>query len=110
MAYDVTLADRVRAIVQSEPGLTERGMFGGWAFLVDGHLAVSASSRGGLLVRVDPAETESLLSEPHVRPFEMRGRPMAGWLGVDAAAVEDDDALRRWVDRGVAYARSLPPK
>ena len=110
MAYDVDLADRIRAIVQAEPGLTEQRMFGGLAFLIGGNMAVSASGQGGLLLRVAPAETESLVSEPHVRRFEMRGREMDGWLRVDAGAVESDDDLRSWVSQGVTYARSLPPK
>jgi TfoX/Sxy family transcriptional regulator of competence genes len=110
MAYDVELADRVRAVLQAEPGLRERRMFGGLAFLIQGNMAVSASSQGGLLLRVDPAETESLISEPQVRRFEMRGREMDGWLRVDAEIVESDDDLRRWVHHGVAYARSLRPK
>ncbi len=110
MAYDHELADRVREVVQGERGLTEKGMFGGLAFLVNGHLAVSASSQGGLLLRVDPKETESLVSEPDVRRFEMRGREMAGWLRVDPAVLETDGDLRRWVSHGVAYARSLAPK
>jgi hypothetical protein len=110
MAYDVELADRIRAVVQAEPGLTEQRMFGGLAFLIHGNMAVGASSQGGLLLRVDPAETESLISEPRVRRFEMRGREMNGWLRVAAEAVEDDDDLRRWVGHGVTYARSLRPK
>ncbi len=69
-----------------------------------------ASSKGGLLLRIDPAQSESLVSEPHVRRFEMRGREMDGWLHVDADAIEIDDDLRRWVSHGVTYARSLPPK
>jgi len=107
MAYDVELADRIRAVVQAEPGLTERRMFGGLAFLIQGNMAVSASSQGGLLLRVDPAEAESLISEPHVRRFEMRGRKMDGWRRVDAEVVEADDDLRGWVRHGVTYARSL---
>jgi len=110
VAYDVELADRIRAIVQAEPGLTEQRMFGGLAFLIGGNMAVSASGQGGLLLRIAPAETESLISEPHVRRFEMRGREMDGWLRVDAKAVESDDDLRSWVRHGVTYARSLPPK
>ena len=110
MAYDVGLADRIRAVVQAEPGLTERRMFGGLAFLIQGSMAVAASSQGGLLLRVDPAEAGSLISEPHVRRVEMRGREMDGWLRVAAEAVEGDDDLRRWVGHGVTYARSLRPK
>jgi len=110
VAYDVELAQRVSAVVHGEPGLVEKRMFGGLAFLVHGNMAVSASSQGGLLVRVDPAEAETLLREPQVRRFEMRGRAMDGWLSVDAEAVRSDDDLRRWVGHGVTYARSLPPK
>ena len=110
MVYDKELADRVREVLQTAHGVTEKRMFGGLAFLVHGNLAVSASSQGGLLLRVDPAKGESLLAEPHVRRFQMRGRAMAGWLRVDAAALESDEELRRWVDHGITYARSLPPK
>jgi len=110
MAYDAELADRVRELIASERGVEERKMFGGLAFLINGNMAVSASSKGGLLLRVDPASTDALVSEPLVRRFEMRGREMDGWLHVDATVVESDRELRRWVDIGVAYARSLPPK
>ena len=110
MAYDVELANRIRDVVGAEPGLTERPMFGGLAFLIHGNMAVSASSKGGLLLRVDPAKTGSLVSEPHVRRFEMRGREMDGWLRVDAEALDTDDDLRRWVSHGITFARSLPPK
>ena len=110
MAYDVELADRIRSVVQAEPGLTERRMFGGLAFLIRGNMAVGASNQGGLLLRVDPKRTEALIGGPHVRRFEMRGRAMDGWLRVDTEAVDTDDDLRRWVRHGVTYARSLPPK
>ena len=110
MAYDDELANRIRGAVQGERGLAEKQMFGGLAFLIHGNMAVSASSKGGLLLRVDPAATESLVSEPHAQRFVMRGREMDGWLRVDAQALETDDELRRWVSHGVTYARSLPPK
>jgi TfoX/Sxy family transcriptional regulator of competence genes len=110
MAYDEDLANRVREIVQHEPGLTERRMFGGLAFLIHGNMAVSASGQGGLLLRVDPAQTESLVAQPHAERFRMRGREMDGWLRIDAPGLDTDDALRRWVDCGVGYARRLPPK
>lgn len=110
MAYDVALADRIREVVQAESGVTERRMFGGLTFLVHGNMAVSASSKGGLLLRIDPADSESLLRAPHAHRFEMRGRHMDGWLRVDAAALGTDDELQRWVSHGVTYARSLPPK
>ena len=110
MAYDDELADRLRELVASEAGLTEKRMFGGLAFLINGNMAVSASGQGGLLLRVDPAQTESLVSPPQVRRFEMRGREMDGWLRIDAETVSSDDALRRWTAYGVGYARSLAPK
>jgi len=106
----VELADRVRALLSAEPGVTERRMFGGLAFLVRGNMAVSASGQGGLLLRVDPAQTGTLIREPRVRRFEMRGRELAGWLRVAPEAVDTEDELRDWVRHGVAYARSLPPK
>jgi hypothetical protein len=110
MAYDEELADRIREVVRGEPGLTEKAMFGGLAFLVGGNMAVGASGQGGMLLRCDPAQTEDLVTRPHVRRFEMRGREMDGWLRVDLAAVGTEDELRKWVDRGVTYARSLPAK
>ena len=110
MAYDEELANRVREHVQGEGGLTEKRMFGGLAFLINGNMAVSASSQGGLLLRVDPVQTDALVSESHAQRFTMRGRAMDGWLRIDTDALETDGALEGWIDRGVAYARSLPPK
>ena len=110
MAYDEDLAERLRHAVEGEPGLSEQRMFGGLAFLVHGNMAVAASGEGGLLVRVDPAEGDSLVEQEHVRPMVMRGREMSGWLRVDAAAVESGEDLQRWADTGVTSARSLPPK
>lgn len=110
MAYDEELASRIREIVGDEPGLSEQRMFGGLAFLVHGNMAVSASGQGGMLLRIDPALAESLVTQPHVRRFEMRGREMDGWLRVDGMALERDEDLRRWVTHGLQYARSLPPK
>ncbi len=85
-------------------------MFGGLAFLIGGNMSVSASGQGGLLLRCDPADTESLVSEPHADRFEMRGRAMDGWLRIESEGLETDDELQRWVAVGVSYARSLPPK
>src|ERR1700704_5591223 len=110
MAYDEELANRIRELVSMEDGLTEQRMFGGWAFLINGNMSVSASGQGGLLLRVDPAETDALLSKPHAHPFEMRGRVMKGWLRVDAEGLWTKRQLERWVARGVVYARSLPSK
>jgi TfoX/Sxy family transcriptional regulator of competence genes len=110
MAYDEQLADRIRGQLNHEPGLTEKRMFGGLAFLINGNMAVSASSQGGLLLRVDPAQTEQLAAERHARPFVMRGREMDGWLRVDTDGLGSDAEFALWVSRGVAYARTLPPK
>jgi TfoX/Sxy family transcriptional regulator of competence genes len=110
MAYDEDLANRIREIVLTEPGVSERRMFGGLAFLVDGNMCVSASGQGGVLLRVDPAATDVLLGKPHAHPFEMRGRVMQGWLRVDAEGLKTRRQLERWVTRGVAYGRSLPSK
>jgi len=109
MAYDEVLTGRIRDVVHGEKGVTEKKMFGANAFLVNGNLAVGASGRG-LLLRVDPAEIDALTSPSHVGRFEMRGREMTGWLRVDAAALESDADLRRWVGKGLAYAGSLPAK
>jgi TfoX/Sxy family transcriptional regulator of competence genes len=110
MAYDEDLAARIRALTAREAGVTEKKMFGGLAFLVGGNMAVAASGQGGIMVRVDPAESEALVAETDAYPMEMRGRPMKGWLRVDAVHVPADAQLAQWVDRGIAYARSLPPK
>jgi TfoX/Sxy family transcriptional regulator of competence genes len=110
MAYDEDLANRIRELIAAEPDVTEQRMFGGLAFLIGGNMSVAASGQGGLMVRVDPDETEALLAKRHARPFEMRGREMAGWLRVDAGGVRTKRQLEPWVKRGVAYARSLPAK
>jgi TfoX/Sxy family transcriptional regulator of competence genes len=110
MAYDEHLAARIRRLVAGEPALAEMRMFGGLAFLVNGNMAVAASGQGGLLVRVDPEQTEELLEATPALPFAMRGRSMPGWLRVGADGVQTDEQLSPWVERGVAFARSLPPK
>jgi TfoX/Sxy family transcriptional regulator of competence genes len=110
MAYDEELANRLRELVQGEDGVTEMRMFGGLAFLIQGNMAVSASGQGGLLLRVDPADTDALVADPDAYRFEMRGRAMDGWLRIDPSGVTSNKQLKRWVSRGVAYARSLPPK
>jgi TfoX/Sxy family transcriptional regulator of competence genes len=110
VAYDEDLANRIRELVSSERGLTEKKMFGGLAFLIGGNMAVSASGQGGLLLRVDPEETDKLVEKPHAEPFVMRGRPMQGWLRIAPEGVRTKRDLERWVSRGVAYARSLPEK
>jgi TfoX/Sxy family transcriptional regulator of competence genes len=110
MAYDEELAARIRGHAAGLP-VEEKKMFGGLAFLLGGHMAVAASGKGGLMVRVEPSDTAKLLEEPGAEPFEMGGRGgMQGWLRVSSEAVADDDALARWVDLGLAYAHTLPPK
>jgi hypothetical protein len=110
MAYDEALADRMRQLLDGEPGLTEQKMFGGLAFLIGGNMAVAASGQGGLLVRFDPAESDTLVAETNARPMEMRGREMRGWLQVESEDVGTEPELARWVELGRAYARSLPAK
>jgi hypothetical protein len=110
VAYDEELAARIRGLAGGERGVTEQKMFGGLAFLVGGNMAVAASGQGGLLVRVDPEASPALVESTAAYPMEMRGRSMDGWLRVDAEHVGDDGALRAWVERGLGYARSLPPK
>ena len=108
VAYDDDLADRLRLLLPGEP-LAEKRMFGGLAFLLHGHMAVAVSGQGGILVRVDPAEASALMAEPGAGPMEMQGRPMKGWLRVAADALDDDAVLRTWAERGLAFARTLPP-
>ena len=110
MAYDEELAARIRAKLGDRANLTEQKMFGGLAFLVGGNMAIAASGQGGVLVRVDPEESDALVATTPAEPMEMRGRSMAGWLRVDSGDVADDAALGEWVDRGAGYAASLPPK
>ena len=110
MAYDEALAGRIRDLVGDEPNLTEQKMFGGLAFLIGGNMAVAASGQGGVLVRVDPDESDALVATTPAEPMEMRGRSMRGWLRVSPEDVAPEKQLAAWVERGTAYARSLPPK
>jgi len=110
MAFDEDLACRVREVLQEELGRTEKRMFGGLAFLIHGNMAVSASSQGGLLLRVAPVETQELARRPHAHPFVMHGREMDGWLRIDHEGLRTKRQLERWVRLGVTFARSLPPK
>jgi TfoX/Sxy family transcriptional regulator of competence genes len=110
MAYDEELAARIRDLIAAETGVTEKKMFGGLAFIVNGNMAVAASGQGGLLVRVDPAESVEFVERTPATEMEMRGRRMAGWLRLDSADIEAEDELSTWVDRGVSFARSLPAK
>lgn len=110
MAYDENLANRMRELLGGAPDLTEKRMFGGLAFLVNGNMAISANSHGGVMVRVDPAESEALVASSPAGVVEMRGRPMAGWLAIAAEHVRTKRELAKWVKLGTTYARSLPAK
>jgi TfoX/Sxy family transcriptional regulator of competence genes len=110
VAYDEDLADRIRELLAGERAVTEQKMFGGLAFLIGGNMAVAASGQGGVLVRVDPDHGEKLVKSTGAEMMVMRGRAMAGWLRVEAEDVRTKAQLRKWVDIGVAYAKSLPAK
>lgn len=110
VAYDEDLANRLRELLSAFDGVTEKKMFGGLAFLVHGKLAVSASGRGGLLVRVDPADVAENLARPHVALMEMGGRTMDGWIVVGPEGLKTTRQLTAWVTRGVRFAESLTPK
>ncbi len=110
VTYDEDLADRIRELVAPEPGLTEKKMFGGLAFLIDGNMALAASGQGGLLVRVDPARSDTPIDSSNVTKMVMRGRAMEGWLRVAPAQVKTKRQLSKWVQLGVGFARSLPAK
>lgn len=110
MAYDGELADRIRALIAGGPGVTEQKMFGGLAFLIDGNMAIAASGQGGILVRVDPTASGKLVATTKAQVAVMRGRPMAGWLRVDADHLRERRQLAIWVERGATYAGSLPAR
>ncbi len=110
MAYDEKLAERIRELVSGEPGVTEQKMFGGLAFLVGGNMAIAASGQGGVLVHVDPDESDRLLASTSAQPFVMRGRAMKGWLRVDDDGVRTKRQLAKWAELGTSYALSLPAK
>jgi TfoX/Sxy family transcriptional regulator of competence genes len=110
VAYDEALTDRIRELLPADADLSEMKMFGGLAFLVGGHMAVAASGQGGLMVRVDPASSESLVATTKAHMMEMRGRSMPGWLRVATDDVRTKSQLAKWVQIGTTYARSLPPK
>jgi hypothetical protein len=110
MAYDEKLVGRLRDLVAGEPGLPEKKMFGGLAFMIGGNMAIAASGQGGLMVRVGPDQSDALVATTSARLVEMRGRQMPGWLRVDAPDVRTKQQLAKWAALGVNYARSLPAK
>lgn len=109
MAYDEALAARVRSMLGGRKGLSEKRMFGGLAFLVNGNMCCGVHG-DELILRLAPEQAEEALREPHVRVFDMTGRPMKGWVLVGSTAVETDAALSSWVGRGASFAASLPAK
>ena len=115
MAYDEDLANRIRELIGADPDtdladLTEQKMFGGLGFMIAGNMAIAASGEGGILVRVDPTESDALVASTAASPMVMRGRPLQGWLRVSTEQVRTRRQLAKWVTRGVGYARSLPAK
>jgi TfoX/Sxy family transcriptional regulator of competence genes len=110
VAYDEALASRIRELLADEPAVTEKKMFGGLAFLVGGNMAIAASGQGGVLVRVDPEQSDELVSTTPAEVAVMRDRPMPGWLRVGAADVRSRAELAKWVELGSSYASTLPPK
>jgi TfoX/Sxy family transcriptional regulator of competence genes len=108
--YDEDLVHRLRELLAREDAITEKKMFGGLAFLLHGNMSVAASRNGGLLVRIDPADTDACLARPHVSPMEMGGRSMDGWITVAPDGLRTRPELAAWVRRGVAFAKTLPPK
>ena len=110
MPHDEALAARIRDLLAAEPDLTEKKMFGGLAFLLGGNMAVVASGQGGIMVRIDPDDRDGLLARTKAEPMIMRGSPTSGWLRVATDHLRRRSQLQTWVDRGVAVARSLPPK
>ena len=110
MAYDEDLADRIRELIGAERGLQEKKMFGGLAFLVGGNMAIAASGQGGVLVRVDPEQSDHLIDSTKAEVAVMRDRPMTGWLRVASDHIGTKRQLAKWVDLGLTSARSLPEK
>jgi hypothetical protein len=110
MPYDEVLAGRIRDLIGPDPELSEKKMFGGLAFLIRGHMAITASGQGGVLVHVGPARSADLLAATGAAVAVMRGREMPGWLRVSAEGVLSDEDLDPWVEAGIEHARSLPPK
>lgn len=110
MAYDEELANRIQRILEGTDGLKRKKLFGGLGFLVNGHLAASAYKGGDLMIRCGPADWSSFCAEPGARPMTRQGKPVSGWVIIDAQAVEQEAPLRKWIERGRDFAESQPPK
>ena len=109
MAYDERLAERIRMKLKGTRGLTEKKLFGGVGFLINGNMACGVNKQD-MIVRLSDADSEAALKRAHVRPFDMTGRPMKGWIVVGAQGLSSEKALQGWVDQSIAFAKSLPPK
>ena len=109
MAYNEKLADRIRAKLKGTRGLTEKKMFGGVGFMVNGNLACGVNQQD-MIARLSDTDSEAALKRPHVRVFDMTGRPMKGWIVVEAPGVATDKTLQGWIDKSLAFAKTLPPK
>jgi len=109
MAYSEELAERIRDAIGDRPGVQERKMFGGVAWMVNGNMAVGVIGED-LMVRLERGEAEQAMAEEHVGPMEFTGRPLGGFILVDAAGIAEDPELGRWVDAGADHAETLPPK
>jgi TfoX/Sxy family transcriptional regulator of competence genes len=110
MPYDEDLANSLRELLAQEDAITEKKIFGGLAFLLHGHMTVSASRKGGMLVRIHPADTDAALALPHVALMRMRGRVMEGWLTVAPEGLRTMPEIAHWVEASLTYVRTLPPK
>jgi hypothetical protein len=108
VAYDEVLAGRIRDLIGPDPELTEKKMFGGLAFLIRGHMAISASGQGGILVHVDPERSGDLVATTVATTAVMQGREMDGWLRVSEEHLTADDDLSGWIETAIGYCRSLP--
>ncbi len=109
MAYDERLAERIRAKLKGTKGLTEKKMFGGVGFLVNGNMACGVNKQD-MIVRLSDEESEAALKKAHIKPFDMTGRPMKGWIVVEPSGLATEKALQAWIDQSVTFAKSLPPK
>jgi TfoX/Sxy family transcriptional regulator of competence genes len=109
MAYDEGLAERIRAVLEDERGITEKRMFGGIAFLLHGHMFIGIA-KNEFMVRVGPERHEECLKQPHVRPMDFTGKPMVGYVYVAPAGIAEEDDLERWVRLGAKFVATLPAK
>jgi TfoX/Sxy family transcriptional regulator of competence genes len=109
MAYDEGLAQRIEELLADQPNLVGKKMFGGIGYMVRGNMACGVN-KDNLIVRVGPERYREALAQPHAREFDMTGRPMKGWVMVGPEGCASDDALKTWVQQGLDFARTLPPK